>query len=150
MDDLQKEYEQLILSLAEGIMRSSIIPDGHKVSYIEYLQKNGLTEKIVTELKKVFEEEKIPIDPEYRYIPTHNRYKVLTAIARTSVKIKDSTDFFRCSGPSDGLQGANLLGRLHPVAKVRVPVSSCIICHVYSPKPCRVPAARFPASSVAS
>lgn len=45
------------LLIIDQIFASQVIPEGHKVKYVEFIRDNGLTDKMIDELTKLFTEE---------------------------------------------------------------------------------------------
>lgn len=62
----QQQFEDAVIDIIEGIYLSTLIPDDHKAKYVEYIEHNGLTEKMMTELQALFakEQEGIVVDIE--------------------------------------------------------------------------------------
>ena len=50
------------MDIIEAIYLSTIIPEEHKEQYVSYIEKNGITEKFLSELEKVFAEEQKSIE----------------------------------------------------------------------------------------
>ena len=62
----QQQFEDAVIDIIEGIYLSTLIPDDHKAKYVEYIENNGLTDKMLTELQTLFakEQEGIAVDLE--------------------------------------------------------------------------------------
>jgi deoxyribodipyrimidine photolyase len=52
----------LIMTIIDQIFASQLIPESHKVKYVEYIRDNGLTEKMLDELEKFFTQEAKDLD----------------------------------------------------------------------------------------
>ena len=50
-------FDDIISDIVTAIYNSRVIPESHKEKYVEHLQKNGMTEKMMDELEKIFAEE---------------------------------------------------------------------------------------------
>ncbi len=55
------EQEQ-IMTIIDQIFASNLIPESHKVKYVEHIRDNGLTEKMLDELEKFFTQEAAELD----------------------------------------------------------------------------------------
>ncbi|MDP2691757.1 MAG: hypothetical protein Q8O95_05140 [bacterium] len=52
-----QQFEESILNIIEAIYASDFIPESHKESYVGYIERNGVTEKMLSELQKIFGQE---------------------------------------------------------------------------------------------
>jgi len=68
MDADQSQINDIVLSIAEAIYSSEIIPEEKKDEYIEHIRKNGFSDELIKELQKIFtaEEESASKDIEER------------------------------------------------------------------------------------
>jgi hypothetical protein len=60
--DQDKTQTDLIMTIVDQIFASKVIPEAHKVKYVEYIRDNGLTEKMLDELEKFFTQESENLD----------------------------------------------------------------------------------------
>lgn len=50
----QDQFEQIIEDIVRAIYISETIPEDHKQKYVDHIKRNGITEKMITELSKAF------------------------------------------------------------------------------------------------
>lgn len=56
------EQHQAVMTIIDQIFASQVIPEAHKVKYVEYIRDNGLTDKMLDELDKLFAQEEADLD----------------------------------------------------------------------------------------
>lgn len=66
MKNAAQQNEEQVLAIISLINASRIIPDAHKLKYVEYIQKHGFTEKMIEELTDILKQEISLLEKEIR------------------------------------------------------------------------------------
>ena len=100
MDADQSQINDIVLSIAEAIYSSEIIPEEKKDEYIEHIRKNGFSDELIKELQKIFtaEEESAAKDIEERQSLIQGLEKIIAEETekndRTQAEIVGAVDNF--------------------------------------------------------